>query len=175
MNGQTTRYQVSVDGREYEVSVDEQGGTVTVDGDLVDMDLTPIGDDEYSVLVDRRSATVAVESTGDGGSFRVGDGRRAWDMRVRDERRGRSGAGDHLEHDGDGQVVRASMPGIVAQLVVDHGEVVEVDQPLLILEAMKMENEICAAVPGRVSEVHVAVGQPVAKGDLLVVIEPVED
>ena len=97
-------------------------------------------------------------------------------MRVQDEREARRSASSARRGSaGDGGLVQASMPGIVTQILVAAGDPVEEDQPLLILEAMKMENEICAAVPGRVSEVHVAVGQPVAKGDLLVVIEPVED
>ena len=176
MREHVARYHVFVEGRQYEVSVDEREGNVTVDGEPIDVDLAKVVDSEYSVLVDRRSTTIAVEPTEEAGGFRVGDGRRTYDVRVRDQRKGaRDTAGGRGEQDGDGQVVRASMPGIVAQVLVAHGDAVEVDQPLLILEAMKMENEIRSGVQGRVAEIHVAVGQSVAKGDVLVAIEPIED
>ena len=176
MREEVARYNVFVEGRQYEVSVDERKGTVAVDGQPIDVDLATVGEIEYSVLGDRRSTTIAVEPTEEAGCFRIGDGRRTYEMRVRDERKGaRDTTGSRGDQDGDGQIVRASMPGIVAQFLVAHGDAVEVDQPLLILEAMKMENEIRSAVQGHVAEIHVAVGQSVAKGDVLVAIEPVED
>jgi len=176
MRDHVARYHVFVEGRTYEVAVDEREGTVTVDDEPIDVDLATVEEIEYSVLVDRRSKTLSVEPMEDAGCFRVGDGRQTYEVRVRDERKGaRDTAGSRGDQDGDGQTVRASMPGIVAQFLVAHGDAVEVDQPLLILEAMKMENEIRSAVQGRVAEIHVVVGQSVAKGDVLVAIEPVED
>jgi len=67
------------------------------------------------------------------------------------------------------------MPGIVTQILVAAGDPVEEDQPLLILEAMKMENEICAESPGTIAVVHVEMGQSVSKGDKLVAIEAAAD
>jgi len=54
---------------------------------------------------------------------------------------------------------------------VQQGESVEADAPLLILEAMKMENEIRSPAAGTVTRIHVEVGQAVAAGELLAVIE----
>jgi len=173
---EVARYHVHVEGRTYEVSVDERTGAVTVDDEPLDVDLATVDEIEYSLLVDRRSTTIAVEPLEDAGSFRVDDGSRSYDVRVCDARKAARGrAGDRSDADGDGQVVRAFMPGIVAQILVADGDVVEVEQPLLILEAMKMENEIRSAVSGRVAEIQVTVGRSVAKGDVLVAIEPVEE
>jgi pyruvate carboxylase subunit B len=67
--------------------------------------------------------------------------------------------------------VRAYMPGRVVELLVGVGDEVAVGQGLLVLEAMKMQNEIQAERPGRVRLFHVAVGEAVEGGDPLVDLE----
>ncbi|MBL9086528.1 MAG: hypothetical protein JNM10_05260 [Planctomycetia bacterium] len=62
------------------------------------------------------------------------------------------------------------MPGVVKDVRVAEGAVVALHQPLLVLEAMKMENEIRASRAGTVKTVHVAAGQAVEKGATLVTI-----
>ena len=64
--------------------------------------------------------------------------------------------------------VNAPMPGKVLQVLVEPGHTVEEGQPLLVLEAMKMENVIKATAAGTVSEVPVNEGDAVEKGSLLV-------
>jgi glutaconyl-CoA decarboxylase len=68
--------------------------------------------------------------------------------------------------------VRAPMPGIVRALLVKPGDDVKAGQPLVILEAMKMENELRAEHAGTVKEVKAAAGGPVDGGAALLVIEP---
>ncbi len=67
--------------------------------------------------------------------------------------------------------IRASMPGLVVRVNCQAGSVIEKGQALLILEAMKMENEIRSPVSGTVKELKVSPGQAVEKSDLLVVLE----
>jgi len=62
------------------------------------------------------------------------------------------------------------MPSVVKELRVKVGDAVAAKQPLLVLEAMKMENETRADHTGHVTKVHVATGQAVEKGALLVTI-----
>jgi len=69
------------------------------------------------------------------------------------------------------KVVLSMMPGIVREVMVAPGDEVTAGQPLLILEAMKMENEIRAALPGVVKTVHAEANQTVSKGDALVTLE----
>jgi glutaconyl-CoA decarboxylase len=64
------------------------------------------------------------------------------------------------------------MPGIVRALLVKPGDDVKAGQPLVILEAMKMENELRAEHAGTVKEVKAAAGGPVDGGAALLVIEP---
>jgi biotin carboxyl carrier protein len=80
--------------------------------------------------------------------------------------RGRSGPGARPPAE-----VRAIIPGRVASLAVESGEAVEIGQALLVVEAMKMQNEIRAPRGGILRGVFVAAGQTVEAGALLVVIE----
>lgn len=70
---------------------------------------------------------------------------------------------------GDGRV-KAPIPGLMTQIRVNVGDEVAVGQPILVLEAMKMENEIRAPRMGRVTAVHVTPGQTVVRGEVLVEI-----
>ncbi len=63
------------------------------------------------------------------------------------------------------------MPGTVLRVSVAEGDAVEARQPLLVLEAMKMEHEIVAPVAGTVTELRVAAGAQVESGAILAVIE----
>jgi biotin carboxyl carrier protein len=67
---------------------------------------------------------------------------------------------------------RAPMPGKVLQVSARAGDDVNPGDPLLILEAMKMENVLCAEIAGKIREVHVKPGDMVEPGKLLVVVEP---
>jgi len=67
--------------------------------------------------------------------------------------------------------VQSPMAGRVVRVAVDVGQSVVVNQALLVVEAMKMENELRAPVAGMVREVRVVPGQPVDAGALLLVIE----
>jgi biotin carboxyl carrier protein len=69
---------------------------------------------------------------------------------------------------------RSPIPGKVLKLETEVGAVVEPGDPLLILEAMKMENVLVAELAGTVKEIHVTAGEMVDPGRLLVVIEPTE-
>jgi glutaconyl-CoA/methylmalonyl-CoA decarboxylase subunit gamma len=176
MSREAVRYRVEVGGRSFEVAVDADTGAVTVDGEPFDGDLEAVGDADYSALVDGRSINLTVEPAGAEGAFVVVAGPHAHEVRVRDLRElARASTSARRGGIASGGLVQASMPGIVTQILVAGGDTVEVGQPLLILEAMKMENEIAAGAAGRVTEVHVTVGQSVSKGDKLVAVEPVED
>jgi pyruvate carboxylase subunit B len=66
------------------------------------------------------------------------------------------------------------MPGLVLDILVEEGDTVEAEQGLLVLEAMKMENELKAPSGGIVSAIHVTDGVAVDKEDLLIEIEAAE-
>jgi biotin carboxyl carrier protein len=72
-------------------------------------------------------------------------------------------------HSGDGRV-KAPIPGLIARVLVAAGQQVQAGDPLLVLEAMKMENEIRAQRAGVVNALHVNPGQSVARHEVLVEI-----
>jgi biotin carboxyl carrier protein len=63
------------------------------------------------------------------------------------------------------------MPALIVKVEVSVGDEVVHGQGLLVLEAMKMENELKAMHSGRVKEIHVRQGKPVEKGELLMILE----
>ena len=85
--------------------------------------------------------------------------------------RGRPAAGAVLGGSSGSQRVTAPMPGKIVKVLVKPGDAIAARQGLVVIEAMKMENELRAVRAGRVKDVHVAEGDLVEAGRLLTVIE----
>ena len=94
-------------------------------------------------------------------------------MQLEDERERAAHVAERAASKGGG-MLKAVMPGIVVETLVAVGEEVGEGQPLLILEAMKMQNEILAPGPGIVARFHVEPGQAVAAGEKLVDLKGLE-
>ena len=80
----------------------------------------------------------------------------------------------HRSHAGgaDGpRTIKASMPGRVVRVLAQEGDTVEAHQGIVVIEAMKMQNELKSPKAGRVSELRVSAGDTVASGDVLAIIE----
>ena len=71
---------------------------------------------------------------------------------------------------GDGEEIKAPMPGVILDIKVNSGEAVKRGQVILILEAMKMENEIVAPADGTIVQIQAAKGASVNAGDVLAVL-----
>ena len=120
----------------------------------------------YSVLMDGRSYDARVEEV-PGGLVVVIDGFR-FEIDVRDPRRfSRKSAG----RGGEGvQTILAPMPGKVVRVLVSAGDAVEAGQGLLVVEAMKMQNEMKASRAGTVLSVSTKEGATVTAGEVLATI-----
>ena len=120
----------------------------------------------YSVLLDGRMYDARVEET-TAGLVVVIDGYR-FEMEVRDPRRW---SRKDAERGGDGvQTVVAPMPGKVVRVLVAYGDEVKAGQGLLVVEAMKMQNEIKASRAGKILSLTVKEGATVAAGEVLAAI-----
>ena len=120
----------------------------------------------YSILINGRSYDASVEETA-GGLVVVIDGHR-FEIEVRDpRRRSRKTTG---RHEGVQEVV-APMPGKVVRVLVKVGDAVKAGQGLVVVEAMKMQNELKAMRDGTVSRVAAREGATVAAGEVLATIE----
>jgi biotin carboxyl carrier protein len=164
------KFRVVVEGRELEVVV--SGNQVTVNGESHEAALEPVPGTPLSVLLlDGRTTTLVLER-GERGQWTVLRGGRRLETEVLDERtahiRSLSGPGSGPAAGG---ALKAPMPGLVVRVQVEAGQEVVAGAPLVVLEAMKMENQLKAPGPGRVSEVRVAAGQVVEKGQVLIRLE----
>jgi 3-methylcrotonyl-CoA carboxylase alpha subunit len=108
----------------------------------------------------------------DGGQYTVTVGGTPIRLRVEEPGRGAARPASGARPETGAERLVAPMPGRVIAVHVRAGDRVEPGAPLVVLEAMKMENEFRAATAGVVREVAVAAGQAVNAGDLLVVIGP---
>jgi glutaconyl-CoA decarboxylase len=159
--------QVTVEGRPFKVRV--EGGqplaTVTVDGRTYKVEAQRSGE-AYAVLVDGKAYRVAIE-----GAVSPAPIARPGTMAApRPAAPAPAARAAPAEAAAPGAVT-ALMPGRVVAVRVQESDTVEAGQVLLILEAMKMENEIRAPKAGVVKSVPVSVGSNVNKGDVLAVVE----
>ncbi len=142
--------------------------TIALEGETLTVDARQTVEGIWSILLDGASYVVAVTEQDAGYAVDV-EGER-YTIRVEEESRylirtrGATGAER-------GQILKAPMPGKVTVVEVSVGQTVAPGDGLIILEAMKMENEFKAAVAGTVKEIRVQAGQTVNPGDVLVVIE----
>lgn len=149
-----------------------QDDTLHLDGQPADVTTTRLADGRYQLVVDGQSFEVVVAPDGRPGRYTATVNGRSMALAVQDEQ-------DLLLErfgldDAAGAALRevhAPMPGLVLAIEVAEGDEIEEGQGLLVLEAMKMENELRAQAAGRVRKVHVAAGDAVAKGALLIELE----
>jgi pyruvate carboxylase subunit B len=165
----------------YFVSIGARTVVVELDGDCVRVDGQPglaslesqAGSPEVRLVLNGRGTMLAVEGHRDG-VWQLVDRGSVRDVGVEDERsrhiRALAGSGGAAS---TGGVIRAPMPGRVVRIPVTIGDHVPVGSGLLVLEAMKMENEIRSATAGVVTAVLVTAGQAVEKGQILVELGPV--
>jgi biotin carboxyl carrier protein len=138
----------------------------TVAGRAIEVDVQDSGPQAMSLLVGTRSHVVALERVE--GGYRVAIGGDVLDVGLDEAARG--GAAPRRTAAGPARV-QAPMPGKIVRVLVSAGDEVEAGRGLVVMEAMKMENEIRAPRAGRVKEAPVREGQAVETGALLVLLE----
>ncbi|MBM3793615.1 MAG: acetyl-CoA carboxylase biotin carboxyl carrier protein subunit [Acidobacteria bacterium] len=142
---------------------------VRVDGELVPVEAAEHSVEQvepgvYSILVHGRSYEARLDGVG-----RVWVGRRAYAVAVEDPRELSANANGACA--ASRRELVASMPGKVIRVLVAEGDEVQAGQGIVVVEAMKMQNEIPAPRAGRVSALRAEAGQAVAAGQVLAVIE----
>ena len=143
------------------------GHTREVDPDGSGAQIAAVEPGVYSVLVEGRSYEARIEQS-DGSLLVFIDGHR-FEVEIRDPRRWSRRAGSRGV---EGRLsVAAPMPGKVVRLLVAEGDMVEAGQGLLVVEAMKMQNEMKATKAGRVASLSAREGATVAPGEVLATIE----
>jgi len=159
-------------GQTYDIRVEERDGHfhVHLNEEAFTVHRRPMGEGGLtSLLIDNRPYEVVVERHPSGFSVNVAGS--VQDVEILDplaamaKRVARKRAGPEME------TVAAPMPGLVVSVEVGQGDRVEAGTPLVVVEAMKMQNELSASNPGVVRQVRVEPGQKVDTHQALIVLE----
>ena len=164
------KYLTTVNDRTFEIEVNIEG-EVVVDGQPLTIDFHPVaGQPVYSLLVNGRSYEAYVNPLDDG--LQVLLQGRLYPVTVEDERTKRLRESSSGQPITKGEIhVKAPMPGLVVATLVEPGHAVEKGELLIILESMKMQNELKAVRSGMISRVRVKAGDSVEQNQVLMTIE----
>ncbi len=168
------KLQAELNDQKHEVEVRREGDKVfaSVDGRGYELD---VSEPEPGVLLFKSNGKVtevfvSSPQTNPADPIDVQAGGRSFSIKLVDPRRLRGTAG--RDHHGDGAAeIRAAMPGKVVTILLQAGRTVVKGEGVLIVEAMKMQNELRAPKDGTIKDVRVEEGSTVSAGDVLVVIE----
>ena len=153
--------------------IDVEGGAVTVDGERLEAHWAQIpGTPLIHLLLGKESWTVACQPLDEAGRrWAMGAVGERVELDVQDDRAKQIEAltGQSRRPPASG-VIRAPMPGLVVRVEVTIGQAVEAGTGLVVVEAMKMENELRAPQRGVVQQIHVSAGKRVEKGTPLVTL-----
>ena len=166
------KYHVTLRSRTYVIDVD--GGAVTVDGERFEAHWAAIpGTPLIHLLLGKNSWTVASQSFDQQGRrWALGAVGERLEVDVQDDRSKQIEAlTGQSRKVAAGGVIKAPMPGLIVRVEVSVGDGVEAGAGLVVVEAMKMENELRAPQKGVVEQVHVKAGDRVEKGAALVTLK----
>ncbi|MEO1166502.1 MAG: biotin/lipoyl-containing protein [Chloroflexota bacterium] len=158
------KYTTIVNNEQFEVEI-LNDGKVTVNGKTYEVDFLTLEESLYSVIQDTRSYEVAIEE--ERGTYEIQLEGRLYEATVLDQRAllMAQRKGGLITSSGE---VASPMPGLIVDVLVKVGDEVAQGDTVVILESMKMQNELKAPRDGVVQTVSVATGQTVDKGNLLV-------
>lgn len=168
------KYIATVKNKQYTVEI-HSDGAITIDDEPCEINFRRLPSGGItSLLLDNRSISAVVDEHGDDWEVLIQG--ELYSVNVQDERSFRlSQRGGHgVGVDGEA-VVASPMPGIIVAVPVSEGDTVHYGQKVVILESMKMENELRAPCDGVVTHVNVTPGASVEKDQALVTISPVEE
>jgi biotin carboxyl carrier protein len=165
------KYEIVINGARRSVEFTPQTNETarvkfTVDGRLVEADAVRLSRGAYSILIGGRSLEVSAEETSDG--FLVRTNGREFQVEIIDPRSWQRKRGAGIELEGRQQLI-APMPGKIVRVLVAAGQQVSAGQGLLVIEAMKMQNEIRSPKSGTVEKLA-REGQTVNAGEILAIV-----
>lgn len=163
------KLEIALDGKTHQVELAKIGERLRciIDGAPLEADAVEVAPGVYSILIDGESLEARVEP--DGSGLRLTVANREWQVEIRDPREWRRNRSGVAEAEGRQQVL-APMPGKIVRVLVGAGDAVEAKQGLLVVEAMKMQNEIRSPKSGTVERLLVNEGQTVNAGEVLAII-----
>jgi len=163
-------YDVTIDGKKHRLELDRADGRWRgrLDGSDLQIDAVLARPDVLSILIDGKAYEIKRERVADDMHLWVGSSRYA--VEVRDPRSFRSRRAGVSSDEGPKRLL-ASMPGKVVRVLLSENAAVEAGQGVLVVEAMKMQNEIKSPKKGIVQKIVADEGTAVNAGDLLAIVE----
>jgi biotin carboxyl carrier protein len=162
------KYITIINGKQFEIDIDPDGN-VRVNGEPREVNFLPMDESLYSVLMQHTSHEVVIEERN--GEYDVLMRGRLYTGQVLDERAQllasrRGGLGAET-----GEIsLKAPMPGLIVAVPVEEGQTVTKGQTIVVLESMKMQNELKAPRDGTVQRISVQAGQSVEQNKILMTI-----
>lgn len=163
---------IKLSDREFSVVTSPKGqaGVINIDGEIHPFTLEKLTEGTVSLLLDGRSYLFAVSQNEAG--CKIGWSGGEVHLEIEDERARMLKKFLSSASTGKGITkVKAPMPGLVVKIIAQIGAQVKKGEPLIVVEAMKMENEIAAPSSGKVVDIKVQEKQAVEKNEVMVVIE----
>lgn len=165
------KYGVLIEDKVYIVEITEEGGTRKIlwEGKSVDVDCRMKRQHwDATMILDGRPFEVSWNTNGE--SLSVSLDQSNYDVRISRGMMSKNKA-QMLKQGSEEEIISAPMPGMVVTVKVESDQEIQMGQPLLILEAMKMENEIRSPINGRVKQIMADPGNKVEKGDSLIILQ----
>jgi len=168
-----SRYHVVVDDKEFDITLEYRSEqfVATVNGRRYVVTQTPLTEGRSLLLIDNESLEVDVHSHNGGGERRVFMAGVEILTSIEDYAVAQMRKAAGISHVRTDDMLNAPMPGLVVDIKVKSGDKVAKGQPLIVVEAMKMENIIKAKHAGVIKAVRVQAGTSVEKGDILLEFE----
>src|SRR5579872_1107069 len=162
-------YDISIDGKAYRLDLSRVDGrwSCRLDGREVEVDAVLARPDVLSLRIGNQAYEVKCERVGGELHLWVGSARFATEVRDPRSLRGRARAID----DQGPKKLAAPMPGKIVRVLVSQGDEVEAGAGVLVVEAMKMQNEIKSPKKGTVQKILVSEGAAVNAGDVLAIVD----
>ena len=163
-------YEVAINGRHYQLELEraDPGWQCRLDGREIQVDAVLARRDVLSVLIGGKAYEIKREWTATDMHLWVGSARYAAELR--DPRSLRNRRGTAADDKGPRELL-APMPGRVVRVLIGEQQAVEAGQSILVVEAMKMQNEIKSPKKGTVLKIVAAAGANVNAGDVLAIVE----
>jgi biotin carboxyl carrier protein len=162
-------YDIAIDGKNFRLELERADGrwSCKLDAREIEIDAVLVRPDVLSLRIGNHAYEVKCERTA--GDFHLYVGSERFAAEVRDPRslRGRAHAAD----DHGPRKLTAPMPGKIVRILVSQGAIVEAGAGVLVVEAMKMQNEIKSPKKGTIQKILVGEGAAVNAGDVLAIVE----
>jgi biotin carboxyl carrier protein len=163
------KYITTVNGQQFEIEINAEG-EVSIGGEPLHADFQSVaGRPVYSIILDGKSYEAYVYPTESGLEVLLRG--QLFLISVEDERqrRLRNASGSQIRPSGE-FMLKAPMPGLIIEVPVDEGDQVEKGQNLIVLESMKMQNELRAPREGIIARVRVKAGDSVEQNQVMLIL-----